>query len=96
MRMRSSFLYSLLTLCVLFFSWDSARHDADLHAHQGNESCAICIFASGAGSGIPPTAATLPPEYPAITTRLPRQDNSLYHPSGYLQTPWQRGPPDIS
>lgn len=45
-------LLASLAFALLLGIWNEAEHMADLDAHQGEESCSICLFAGSPGHGL--------------------------------------------
>lgn len=88
-------LHLALALALLLFSWTQLAHATDLDAHNGGESCDICLFASPLGHGATPAAQPLLPHpqagtAPSLTQAAPVLPQTFRHTLG------QRGPPRFS
>lgn len=53
-------LVTLLAAAFLLANFSLVLHDYVLSAHQGQDSCEICLVGGAHGAGLPPTP-TLPP-----------------------------------
>lgn len=85
-------LYIFLALALLLFSWAELEHSTDVDAHQGGESCAVCVFASPLGNGATPVVNLVLPRQAAGVGRLEMQA-ALVLPPPHRHTLGQRGPP---
>jgi hypothetical protein len=70
-------------------------HQTDLHAHDNNGSCEICLFASNLHNAVPPVAVIPPPPQTNYYFTLSRYESPrLTQPC--LLVPRLRGPPSLS
>lgn len=87
--------YLLLILSLLLLGWIQLEHQSELHAHEDNESCEICLFAGNISNGVAYTHALPTPP------KLGRCYNAPLYQSPHLSRhglprPSQRAPPSLS
>jgi len=88
-------LHILLALALLTLSWVQLSHQTDVHAHDGNGSCELCLFAGNIQHGATATPPT-PNTKPIYCYYSPRRYVSpRLEQRAHLQ-PRLRGPPALS
>jgi hypothetical protein len=88
-------LHYLLIFSLLLISWLQLSHQTDLHAHENNGSCEICLFAGALGNGVKPASITTPTLQFDYYFRLPAYASPRLIQISLI-TPRLRGPPSLS
>lgn len=94
-RSMSPRFHLLLVFALLFLSGLQLAHQSDLHAHEDNGSCEICLFAGNVHDGIAFAPIQLTPPQTNYYYRLPLYQSTRLPRHGLLH-PTQRGPPTLS
>lgn len=88
-------LHILLVLALLVLSWLQLSHQTDLHVHDDNGSCELCLFAGNLQHGATMVASMPAPSQVHFYFNLRRYASpTLTQPC--LLLPRLRGPPPLS